>query len=72
MSKGPAFNSDNFIFRATPLGLALVAAGVAKEPTHMVREAKREGVLRQRQDQFNELPSKQVVLNSTRPEEQAA
>ena len=58
------FKSDNYIFRTTPLADALVAAGLAKP--QMIREAKREGVLRQRSDSFNQLPSVRIELSSPR------
>jgi hypothetical protein len=56
------FNSDNYIFRTTALGQALVNAGIAKEP-QLVRDHKREGLLRQKQDRTNSLPSVKIELN---------
>lgn len=62
------FKSDGYIFRATTLGLALVAAGFTQSP-QLIREPKREGLLKQRHDRSNSLPSVRIELNA--PKESA-
>lgn len=57
------FKSQNYLFRPTTLGAALVNAGLVKDSPHLVREAKNEGLLRQRRDSFNDLPSRRVELD---------
>jgi hypothetical protein len=50
------FKSRDFGFRPTTLSAAMLAAGLIEQP-HLVREAKREGLLRARHDRFNREPS---------------
>lgn len=56
-----AFKSSNYIYRDSTLSEALVAAGIIQRP-HFVREAKTEGVLRDRNDTFNERPSRRRMF----------
>lgn len=56
------FRSDNFIFRETPLSAALVKAGIVKSP-EFIREHKRTGLVRNKRDSYNELPSISVEFN---------
>ena len=59
-----AFKSRDFTFRPTSLSAAMLAAGLIQQP-HLVREAKREGLLRGKHDRYNSQPSVHVpTLNA--------
>jgi hypothetical protein len=54
------FHTRDHAFRPTALSLALVAAGMTTD-LHLVREPKREGLLRAKTDKFNIEPSVRIA-----------
>ena len=57
------FCSRDYGFRPTTLSAALMKAGLIEQP-HLVREAKNEGLLRARTDDFNDEASVPIPLHA--------
>lgn len=58
------FKSSDYLFRPTAMGLALAEAGAVPPDANLnvVRDSKREGVLRNRADKHNDMPSVHVPV----------